>query len=67
MIDILYAVSLPCLRVLHLQIQPTGVKIFRGRKKIQKTPKAKVEFAKPPNHLHNIYIILGIIGNLEMI
>ena len=48
MIDILYAVSLPCLRVLHLQIQPTGVKIFRGRKKIQKTPKAKVEFAKPP-------------------
>ena len=42
-------------------------KYSEEEKKARKLPKAKLEFAKPPNYLHNIYIILGIFRNLEMI
>lgn len=44
-----------------------GSKIFGEKKNFQKFQKAKLEFAMWVNCLHSIYIILGIISNLEMI
>ena len=57
MTDILYAVSLQCLWVLHLQIQPTGLKIFRGKKKIQKTPKSKAWICQTPQIICIIFTL----------
>ena len=37
------------------------------KKNSSKFKKAKLEFAAVGSYLHNIYIVLGIISNLEMI
>ena len=44
------------------RVQPRLGNIFKNS---QNFPKAKLEFAK--NYLHSIYVVLGIINNLEMI
>ena len=44
------------------------IKGFFGKKKNScKLQKVKLEFAAESNYLHNIYTILGITSNLEMI
>ena len=57
---------------LHLWIQPTQdstnheSKIFI-KKKFREVPKSKTWICHASNYLHNIYIVLAVISNLEMI
>ena len=53
-------------QVLHLRIQPTLDWKYFLKQNSRKYQKAKLEFAKLANYLHSIYIVLGIISNLEM-
>ena len=61
-----------------LEIQPSTDQKYFGRKKSRNFQRAKVEFAMHwqlltynlhciYNYLHSIYIVLGIMSNLEMI
>ena len=43
-----------------------GSKIFK-KKNSRKFQKAKIEFVILSNYLHGVYIVLGILSNLEMI
>ena len=45
-----------------------GSKLFgEKKKKFQKVPKSKISIYHSSNYLHSIYIVLGIISNLEVI
>ena len=51
---------------IHSSLHSSGsTKARKYFKNSQKFPEAKLELAK--NYLHSIYIVLGIVNNLEMI
>ena len=49
-------------------IQPNLDQKYSKKKKIQKVPKKQnLNFPRAGNYLYSVYIVLGIVSNLEMI
>lgn len=55
-----------CLQVLYPQIQLTADWKYSRKKKFQKVPKSKSWICHIGNYLNSIYIVSGIISELEM-
>ena len=70
-VPLIYTVSLHYLGVTYTSLDSTNhvQKIKKKKKTTPESPKkAKLEFTtRPSNYLYSIYIVLGIISNLEMI
>ena len=52
---------------LYLWIQPTTDQKYSKKQKNSESSKKQNSHCEPSNYLHSIYIVLGIISNLEMI
>ena len=56
----------PYLQVLHLQIQPTIDQKYLKEEKIPEScKKQNFNLSRADNHLHSIYIVLGIINSQD--
>lgn len=62
-----HAVSSPYPRVPHLRTQPTTAQKYSKNKIPESSQKQNLNLLWAANYLHRIYIVYGIIGNLELI
>ena len=60
-------VQSPYLQIPHLWIQPTSDQRIFGKKISGSSKKESLILLCACNYLHSIYIVLGIISNLEII
>ena len=54
-------------QVLHRWIQPTMDRKYLGKKILESSKKQNLNLSQTSSYLYSIYIVLGIISNLEMI